>query len=117
VTCRHARICDVSNQLAGMWSTVRRCVDCYEALPMGPAMETEAVLDEVLAAEVALAYDERLGPAVALCMAPSSDERNPYIGAFGNGWRGDGGSWEQDERSYAIGALARAIWDASKEAA
>ncbi len=117
MTCRHKRFCDVSNLLAGVWSTARRCVDCWEALPMGAARDTDEVLDEVLAAEAALAYEEGLGPIVALARAPSSDERNPYIGSFKNGWNDYGSAEYDDHRSHAIGVLARAIWDASKEEA
>ena len=104
--CRHRRICDVSSLLAGVWSTMRRCVDCWEALPMGPARDTERTALEVQAAWAAV-----------------SDEWLPYHGEFSvrasfwAGWAGledAGDDWEADE--YASGALARVIWNHEEEA-
>jgi hypothetical protein len=50
MTCRHKRICDVSNLIAGVWSTARRCLTCKEWVGMGEARDTTWVLYEVEAA-------------------------------------------------------------------
>ncbi len=105
MTCRHERICDASNLLAGVWSTMRRCLDCWEVLPMGPARDDAAAMQGWLAALAASTEPVHERYYLGICMQ-----------ACVSGWFGvpmdDRADWASDCED-----LSFAIRDASKKEA
>lgn len=109
--CKHQQIRREAYLKGGTWGEFKRCVDCGQPVPLGPANDTGFVSYEIYAAMIAVYW-----AAGIVKSKPPRKEPVPFIAGF-TGYEPKKGELENSKALadlYNSGMLARTILDHDK---